>query len=181
MAFVEQNKEKTFTMVFDKNYEALCLYAVKFTEDFLEAEDIVQEAFVRFWEMYRDRLTTGNARPLLYRMTRNMCVDRVREKPKSIVDVEVMTDQLVYYFQPESEDDSKIDLLVKAVKNLPVKCQQVLVAICFNEKKYKDVAEEMQVSVNTVKTQLARALKLLRENLNREDFELFLTFFVFSC
>ena len=49
----EQDKEKTFTMVFDKNYEALCLYAVKFTEDFLEAEDIVQEAFVRFWEMYR--------------------------------------------------------------------------------------------------------------------------------
>lgn len=77
MAFVEQDKEKTFTMVFDKNYEALCLYAVKFTEDFLEAEDIVQEAFVRFWEMYRDRLTTENARPLLYRMTRNMCVDRV--------------------------------------------------------------------------------------------------------
>ena len=36
MAFVEQDKEKTFTMVFDKNYEALCLYAVKFTEDFLE-------------------------------------------------------------------------------------------------------------------------------------------------
>ena len=39
----------------------------------------------------------------------------------------------------------------------------------------------MQVSVNTVKTQLARALKLLREGLNKEDFELFLTFFVFSC
>lgn len=38
MAFVEQDKERTFTMVFDKNYEALCLYAVKFTEDFLEAE-----------------------------------------------------------------------------------------------------------------------------------------------
>ena len=110
-----------------------------------------------------------------------MCVDRVREKPKSTVDVEVMTDQLVYYFSPESENDSKIDLLMEAVKNLPVKCQQVLVAICFNEKKYKDVAEEMQVSVNTVKTQLARALKLLRKGLNKEDFELFLTFFVFSC
>ena len=123
MAFVEQDKERTFTMVFDKNYEALCLYAVKFTEDFLEAEDIVQEAFVRFWEMYRDRLTTENARPLLYRMTRNMCVDRVREKPKSVVGVEVMTDQLIYYFQPESEDDSKIDLLMKAVCLLNVsKC-----------------------------------------------------------
>ena len=116
MALVEQDKEKTFTMVFDKNYEALCLYAVKFTEDFWEAEDIVQESFVRFWEMYRDRLTTENARPLLYRITRNMCVDRVREKPKSVVDVEVMTDQLIYYFQPESEDDSKIDFTIRYCK-----------------------------------------------------------------
>ena len=173
-------EETAFHDLFLKFRNYLVLFAMRRIDQLDAAEDIVQEAFVRFWEMYRDRLTTENARPLLYRMTRNMCVDRVREKPKSVVDVEVMTDQLVYYFQPESEDDSKIDLLMKAVKNLPVKCQQVLVAICFNEKKYKDVAEEMQVSVNTVKTQLARALKLLRENLNREDFELFLTFFVFS-
>lgn len=181
MAFIEENKEKAFTAVFDKNYETLCLYAVRFTEDFVEAEDVVQEAFVRFWEMYRDRLTVENARPLLYRMVRNMCVDRARAKRWSTVDAEVMADQLVYYFQPESEGDSKIDLLMEAVRNLPEKCQQVLIAICFNEKKYKEVAEEMSVSVNTVKTQLARALKLLREGLNKEDFELFLTFFIFSC
>ena len=136
---------------------------------------------MRFWEMYRDRLTVENARPLLYRMVRNMCVDRARAKRWSTVDAEVMADQLVYYFQPESEGDSKIDLLMEAVRNLPEKCQQVLIAICFNEKKYKEVAEEMSVSVNTVKTQLARALKLLREGLNKEDFELFLTFFIFSC
>ena len=177
---INVKEEAAFHDLFTRFRNYLVLFAMRRIDQLDAAEDIVQEAFVRFWEMYRDRLTTENARPLLYRMTRNMCVDRVREKPKSVVDVEVMTDQLVYYFQPESEDDSKIDLLMKAVKNLPVKCQQVLVAICFNEKKYKDVAEEMQVSVNTVKTQLARALKLLRENLNREDFELFLTFFVFS-
>ena len=181
MTFVGENKEKAFTAVFDKNYETLCLYAVRFTEDLVEAEDVVQEAFVRFWEMYRDRLTVENARPLLYRMVRNMCVDRARAKRWSTVDAEVMADQLVYYFQPESEGDSKIDLLMEAVRNLPEKCQQVLIAICFNEKKYKEVAEEMSVSVNTVKTQLARALKLLREVLNKEDFELFLTCFIFSC
>ena len=43
MALVEQDKEKTFTMVFDKNYEALSLYAVKFKEDFWEEEDILKE------------------------------------------------------------------------------------------------------------------------------------------
>ena len=49
MTYVGQDREKIFTIVFDKNYEALCLYAVRFVEDFLEAEDIVQEVFVRFW------------------------------------------------------------------------------------------------------------------------------------
>ena len=130
MTFVGENKEKAVTAVFDKNYETLCLYAVRFTEDLVEAEDVVQEAFVRFWEMYRDRLTVENARPLLYRMVRNMCVDRARAKRWSTVDAEVMADQLVYYFQPESEGDSKIDLLMEAVRNLPEKCQQVLIASC---------------------------------------------------
>ena len=45
MTFVGENKEKAFTAVFDKNYETLCLYAVRFTEDLVEAEDVVQEAF----------------------------------------------------------------------------------------------------------------------------------------
>ncbi len=180
MTYVEQDREKIFTIVFDKNYETLCLYAVRFVEDFLEAEDIVQEVFVRFWEMYRERLTMTSARPLLYRMVRNMCVDRIRVKRLTQVNVEMVADRLTYYFQPESEENSKIDLLMEAVRNLPEKCQQVLIAICFNEKKYKEVAVEMQVSINTVKTQLSRALKLWREGLNKEDVEVFLTFFVFS-
>ena len=84
MTYVEQDREKIFTIVFDKNYETLCLYAVRFVEDFLEAEDIVQEVFVRFWEMYRERLTMTSARPLLYRMVRNMCVDRIREFARKV-------------------------------------------------------------------------------------------------
>ena len=123
-------------MVFDKNYEALCLYAVKVYRGFLGGGGHSAGVVCTFLGNVRDRLTTENARPLLYRITRNMCVDRVREKPKSIVDVG--NDRPVgILFSPESENDSKIDLLMEAVKNLPVKCQQVLVAICFNEKNIK--------------------------------------------
>lgn len=180
MALVKKDKRKDFTVIFDKNYESLCLYAVKFTRDFVEAEDIVQSAFMRFWEMYQKNTDKSDARPLLYRITRNMCIDYIRNRQVDTVDAETVADQLAYYFQPESKDDSRIDLLMEAVKNLPDRCQQVLIAVCFNGKKYKEVAEQMQISVNTIKTQLSRALKLLSDSLNKEDFDLFLTILKFS-
>lgn len=49
-----------------------------------------------------------------------------------------------------------------------------------NNRKYKDVADEMHISLNTVKTQLSRSIRILRENLNKDDFKLFLAFFAVS-
>ena len=46
-------KEKLFVDVFNKNYKALCLYGAKLCGDFSEAEDIVQEVFVKFWNVFR--------------------------------------------------------------------------------------------------------------------------------
>lgn len=174
------NKEKLFVDLFNKNYKALCLYAVKFCGDFSEAEDIVQEVFVKFWDVYREEAGTMSVRSYLYRMVRNACIDLSRTQKYDMVDVNSLADQLEYFFQPESEEDSKMDKLLEAIEALPDKCRYVFMAICVNNRKYKDVAEEMHVSLNTIKTQLSRSLRLLRESLNKEDFKLFLTFFVIS-
>ena len=174
------NKEKLFVDLFNKNYKALCLYAVKFCGDFSEAEDIVQEVFVKFWDVYREEAGTMSVRSYLYQMVRNACIDLSRAQKYDMVDVNSLADQLEYFFQLESEEDSKMDKLLEAIEALPDKCRYVFMAICVNNRKYKDVAEEMHVSLNTIKTQLSRSLRLLRESLNKEDFKLFLTFFVIS-
>lgn len=166
-----------FESIYDRNYQALCLYAARLLRDVVEAEDVVQEVFVRFWERGEQ---LASERSYLYRMVRNACVDRLRQKKAVTVDAELMADQLEDFFEPESEGEAGIDRLLEAVNGLPEKCREVFVAICVNEKKYKDVAAEMNVSVNTVKTQLSRSLKLLREDLNKDDFRLFLTFFLNS-
>ena len=166
-----------FEQVYDRNYEALCLYANRLIHSMTESEDLVQEIFVRFWELRRKGEVQVSVRAYLYRMVRNACIDRLRQKKITVVDVDVMADQLEDFFQPESEEGAAIDRLLKAVNDLPEKCRQVFVGICVNEKKYKEMADEMQVSVNTIKTQLARSLKLLRETLSREDYQILLTFF----
>lgn len=172
------NREKLFVDLFNKNYKALCLYAVRFCGDFSEAEDIVQEVFVRFWDVYQEGMEAVSTRSYLYRMVRNACIDLSRTKKYDTVDVNLLAEQLEYFFHSESEEDSKIDKLLEAIEALPDKCRYVFTAICVDNKKYKEVADEMRVSVNTIKTQLSRSLKLLRERLNKEDFKLFLTFFV---
>lgn len=172
------NKEELFVDIFNRNYKTLCLYATKLCGDFVEAEDVVQDVFVKFWEIFKVDTEEMSVRPYLYRMVRNACIDRVRGRKYDTVDVDLLVDQLECFFQSESEDDSKIDKLLEAIATLPEKCQYVFTAICVNDRKYKDVADEMQVSLNTVKTQLSRSLKLLRERLNKEDFQLFLTLFV---
>lgn len=118
-----------------------------------------------------------SARSYLYRMVRNACIDLSRAKKYDTVDINSLADQLEYFFHTESEEDSTMDKLLEAIEALPEKCRYVFVAICVDNKKYKEVADEMHVSLNTIKTQLSRSLKLLRESLNKEDFKLFLTFF----
>ena len=171
------HKEKLFVELFNKNSKALCLYAVRFCGDFSEAEDIVQDVFVRFWDIFQEGTETMSARSYLYRMVRNACIDLSRAKKYDTVDINSLADQLEYFFHTESEEDSTMDKLLEAIEALPEKCRYVFVAICVDNKKYKEVADEMHVSLNTIKTQLSRSLKLLRESLNKEDFKLFLTFF----
>lgn len=173
-------KEKLFVDVFNKNYKALCLYGAKLCGDFSEAEDIVQEVFVKFWNVFKEDSEGISVRSYLYRMVRNACIDLARAKKHDTVDVNSLADQLEDFFQAESEEDSKIDRLLEAIENLPDKCRYVFTAICVNNRKYKDVADEMHISLNTVKTQLSRSIRLLRENLNKDDFKLFLTFFAVS-
>ena len=56
-------------------------------------------------------------------------------------------------------------LLYQALETLPNKCKEVFVQSCLNGLKYEDIAEEMQITLNTVKSQRARAIQLLKERL----------------
>jgi RNA polymerase sigma-70 factor (ECF subfamily) len=133
-----------------------------------EAEDMVQDAFVKWWETIEKRPATST-RAYLYQMVRNACIDCLRRPRKDTVSIHSLPDEMdALFFQPETEHDSRADLLLKAIDTLPEKARLVFTAICVNERKYKEVADEMNVSVNTIKTQLSRSLRLLRDQLTRE-------------
>lgn len=171
------NKTVIFKALFDANYQPLCLYVGNFVHDSKEVEDIVQNLFLKFWEHMAVKPQAAT-RAYLYRMAKNALIDRSRLTKVATIDILSVPDQLNAFFQPESDDAAAVDKILAAINSLPERARQIIYEVYIYGKSYKQVSYDMGISVNTIKTQVGRSLKTLRESLAKEDFELFLLLFL---
>lgn len=160
-------KEAAFKELFDRYYMPLCLYSVQITDSFEVSEDIVQEFFISFWEKKIFRQVRENMQHYLFYCIRNASLAAVKKtKTLLLEDVEEEAYSLPDELTDEAELAKQQAVLLDNIKQLPEQCSHIFVEIVIHGKKYKEVAEELHISVNTVKTQLSRALKRLRGGMN---------------
>jgi RNA polymerase sigma-70 factor (ECF subfamily) len=160
--------ETAFEMIFRTYYQPLCSYAYTFLQDKEEAEEIVQGTFLSVWEK-RDTLTIHTAvRPYLYAMVRNACLNVIKhEKIKQKHAVEEValaphSHDSVTHAVASSELEAKIQ---DAMEKLPEQCRLVFKLSRFEELKYAEIAEQLDISVKTVENHMGKALKIMREQL----------------
>lgn len=155
-----------FEMFFKEHYSDLCMFAYKMVGDRFEAEDIVQHFFVKVWDN-RENFRIHSFASYAHRSVRNSCLNRLIKSEKSKEEsVENLTDRLLADFN--SSDESVYayqDIVRKVVKMIPEKSRQILFLHCVSDMKYKEIADAMGISVNTVKSQIAVAYKILKEGL----------------
>ena len=155
---------KSFSVdeLYDRFYNELVLWADTILNDMEEAEDLVQDFFVRLWEKkLNENLEGERVRSYLYVAVRNMAVRKVKDRSRirRIPDISVV--ESVW----ENEDvmrDDMIDQVLKALDVLPPRSREVLECVHLKNMKYVEVAELLGISVATVKTLLVRSLKTLR-------------------
>jgi len=75
------------------------------------------------------------------------------------------------------DEQTEIDVLYFAINQLPPERRRIFMMVYAEGKKYKEVAEHLQISINTVRTQLSRSLKFLREKLEGHMFTILLLYF----
>ena len=178
---LEAGDERCMKMMFDTYYQALCTYIMRYLISVEDAEDIVQMVFISLWNNKRGQEFSGSLRAYLFGAASKTSLQFMRDRGKTyFVDIELHVDD----FLEEMSRDNEVELekmkeyLYAAIENLPANPKKVLTAIVFNNTPYKVVAEEMGISVNTVKTYYARALQALRKSLDGKTFCLFfLSFF----
>ena len=156
-----------FDDLFRYNYRPLCLYALHYLEDVDLSEDIVQESYAALWEKLQEGAHILNRKSYLYMMVRNRCLDHLRKKG-------IPTESLKPYdtYGIIDDDDAQERAQTEArmwtaIDSLPEKCREVFILSKRDGLKYEEIAEELNLSVNTVRNQISKALKVLKEGVHK--------------
>lgn len=160
----ELEKEKNFEIFFKENYLPFYFFALQFVNDEEVSKDIVNDSFEFAWAKL-DTIDVINWKSYLLGYIRNKCVDYIRHQEVKRKYAEfyqnLMMDKSIYY---TSESDERILHIRKVIESFPPRTKKIFQECYLHEKKYKEVAEDLEISVNAVKKHIVKALKILRES-----------------
>lgn len=150
------------SMDIEKQYDRIYRYCYFKLHNREAAEDITQEAFLRYLERYRFA-APETALKYLYTIARNLCIDEYR-KPAAVPLPEDIP-------EPSGEDDRLTNLaLYQALREMPQKQQELLLLRYVNEVPAGVIAKLFGISRFTLRRRLLAATDLLRKKLREEDF-----------
>ena len=183
---IKKGNHKSFEVVFKGYYSKLCTYAFQYTKQLEVAEDLVKDMFVHLWEKKETLEIKSSLSGYLFRSVHNSCVNYLeREKIKhanfSIDEIPALELKMK---QPFSIDYPIGQFLAREMENqieaeiekLPDQCREIFKLSRFEGLSHKKIAEKLNISENTVKTQIFRALKKLKEAIKSSAFIFFYFF-----
>lgn len=169
--WVESFKEgdpEALAYFFDLHYKSLCYFAGRLIGDEAEAEDIVADCFLKVWKGDRQIETAQNVKAFLYISCRNACTDYFRKLKVKTAAQEHTYRQLekgeegVFY---EVVKADVMEILSVEIEALPEKHKEVFKLIYFDHKKTDEVAEELGLSVKTVRNYKALAVEMIKNSI----------------
>ncbi len=164
---LQQNHPHGFRLLFNTYYQPLCLYAIAYLDSIDEAEEIVQETLIAFWEKKSFLNIKKGLKAYIFTSVKNAALNVLRQKARfRFEEVEKLALEMVEC--DDLEDDDLLFLRQKlfgSLEQLPPKTRAIFKSIVLDDLKHREVAELYGISINTVKTHYLRALKKLRGNL----------------
>jgi len=162
--FLSRDREEDFEKVFKKHFKSLHAYACTIVRDEVMAEEMVQNVFCRLWEKTDQIEIRESVSGYLYRSVYHESLNYLKHlKVREAYQTYAVT-------QVENANDTSRNLelneleihLEIALKELPEKCRTIFQMSRFEELKYQEIADKLDLPVKTVENQMGKALRLLR-------------------
>lgn len=161
--------------IFKEHHARLCHFAWQIIRDREATKDIVQDAFLVYWNnkasVPNDPIAIKN---FLYKLVKNACLNKIRHD-------KVVNQYAKLTGNSEREESQIVAKIIRAevvseihkiLKTMPDGCQTVFRMGYIEGLTNVEIADKLQISVNTVKTQKQRGLKIIKKNLGSEFFAL---------
>jgi len=163
---LQNGNQSAYELVFKKYYKALALKAYLMLENEMEAEDLVQNLFISMWEKSQFLSVNTALKAYLFKAVHNQCLICLRKRKTDQQHLDEYTHTITLSTEGEIlYDAANEDLIRYALGELPAQRQKAFQLVHLEDKKYKEAATEMGLSVNSVKTHLKLAVKILQEKL----------------
>ena len=173
---VEDNGSYTFRDVYDDVFPVLIKVVFHIIRDKEIAEDLCQEAFLRYFNKKIPLPSIQESRYWLIRVAKNLAFNYRKHSLREVNAVDRIKHQEPK-IQPDSQDDLVKEgirgVVKEAVDSLPVKYRSVLILKEYGELNYKEIAKILHISENNVKIRVYRARVLLEKKLNMGDFHVY--------
>ena len=173
MAFEQHTEYINFEKVYIAHFAKMKRFAKEYVLSSEEAENIVQGVFLELWEKKETLSMPINLIAFLFTAVKNRCLDYLRhevvvKKTKNKLQEEQQIALKMKFDSLEAFDQSIFSekdietMLSKAIAALPGKCRKIFIKSRIKGEKQKDIAEELNISIHTVETQMNIAYKKLR-------------------
>lgn len=172
---LKQGEESAYKVLYKDHYAVLCHFAAFYLHDDFQAESIVEDVIFHFWQNRSSLNINTSLRQYFMNSVRNKCLDYIKSKRAQIEQpITKATDNAPLLLSTLRSDNSPVgSMLAKELENkinevidrLPKECKQVFLLSRFGHKKNQEIADELHISINTVKYHLKNALRILRGEL----------------
>lgn len=168
-----------FKEIFATYYARIVYFAFQIIGDREEAEDIAQDTFVNFWSQKENVSQHEIAiKNYLYLTAKNLCLNHIRhnnvvKEYRTKNQFSVFDDTDIVNAIVSSEISSRI---YQAIETLPGQCREVTRMAYIHGLKNQEIADNLQISINSVRAHKQRAIQLLRDKLDKKDLLLMIIF-----
>lgn len=154
--------------LYKENRYKLYIHAYNLINDEESAKDIVNDVFCSILENDNLKKSSVDILPLLFVMVKNKCIDFLRHKNVVSKNKEIYIEELYSSWTAKeyAEYENKIVRMQESIRNMPPQMRHIVEEFFLKERKCSDISEELNISNNTVRTHIARALKILRKTIN---------------
>jgi RNA polymerase sigma-70 factor (family 1) len=154
---------RIFEHLFREHYNELSNYAFSILKNKQDAEDAVQDVFIKIWQKDPHIVSNDGIKFYLLTATRNTCISFLRKQSNQH---SIEPEHLSNLAAEETTSSKPVDygaLVQNALALLPPQCLAIFKLSRFARLTYQQIADELELSVKTVENQMGKALKIMRE------------------
>jgi RNA polymerase sigma-70 factor (ECF subfamily) len=167
IAFYEDMK--AYKELYDLFFDDLHRFAHSFVKSDEAAEEIVSDVFIKIWQIRNKLIEIENLKVYLYTITRNFSLNCIsKDQRRQLVDLDESQLEMIADLKTPEELyilAEAMNEIRQAIKELPAQCRLIFQLVKLDGLKYKEVASVLNISVFTVRNQVANAVRKIAESL----------------